>query len=191
MHKSRLEAFSDGVLAIILTIMVLGLKVPDGVGVSALLPLTHVFLCYVLSFVYIAIYWSNHHHLFQIVKHVNGPILWANSNLLFWLSMIPFVTAWAGENHFAEVPVALYGLVLLLAALSYFILTRALLASHGQGSDLEKALGSDIKGKISVALYALAIPIALIVPYLALAIYVLVAGVWIVPDRRIEKVIHD
>ena len=191
MHKSRLEAFSDGVLAIIITVMLLGLRAPQGAEISALFPLTHIFLCYVLSFVYIGIYWNNHHHLFQIVKHVNGPILWANSHLLFWLAMIPFVTAWSGENHFAEVPVAVYGVVLLLSAIAYFILTRVLLASHGQGSDLAKALGTDFKGKISVLLYALAIPLAFVSPYIALGIYVLVATVWIVPDRRVEKVIYN
>lgn len=188
MHKSRLEAFSDGVLAIIITIMVLELKVPHGTEMSNLAPLAPIFLSYVLSYVYIAIYWNNHHHMFQVVKHVNGSTLWANIHLLFWLSLLPFVTAWAGENHFAPTPVAAYGVVLFMGAISYYILTRALLASHGQSSELAIALGNDFKGKISVVLYALAIPIALWLPIVALLIYILVALIWLVPDKRMEKV---
>jgi len=187
MHKNRLEAFSDGVLAIIITIMVLELKVPHSSELWSLIELLPTFISYAISFIYIAIYWNNHHHLFQIVKHVNGPILWANAHLLFWLSIVPFVTAWSGENHFAAVPVAVYGIVLFLAGASYYILTLALLTSHGNESDLAKAIGKDIKGKISMVLYAIAIPIAFYAPYIALLIYILVAIMWIVPDKRIEK----
>lgn len=190
MNKNRLEAFSDGVLAIIITIMVLELKIPHGnPDISALLPLWPAFLAYVLSFIYIGIYWNNHHHLFQLVKQVNGPILWANSLLLFWLSLFPFVTAWSGENHFSEASVAVYGVVLFMAAISYFILTRALLGKHGKDSDLARALGNDFKGKISALLYAAAIPIAFYFAYVSLAIYALVALIWIVPDRRVEKML--
>jgi uncharacterized membrane protein len=189
MHKNRIEAFSDGVIAIIITIMVLELKVPHGAEFSNLTPLLPVFLSYFLSFIYIAIYWNNHHHLFQIVKHVNGPTLWANVHLLFWLSLVPFVTAWSGENHFEKLPVALYGCVLLCAAVAYYILTLVLLSSHGKDSELAKAIGSDFKGKISLVFYALAIPAAFWSAYIALAFYIVVAIIWLVPDRRIEKVI--
>lgn len=160
MHKGRLEAFSDGVLAIILTIMVLELKVPHGEGVEALRPLLPVFLSYVLSFVYIAIYWSNHHHLFQAVCRVNGPILWVNLHLLFWLSLLPFATAWVGENHFQSAPLALYGVVLLMAGIAYFVLTQALLAQHDRDSVLAHAIGRDLKGKLSVVAYVVAVPLA-------------------------------
>lgn len=188
MGKGRLEAFSDGVIAIIITIMVLELKIPHGADWHALRPLIPPFLSYVLSFIYIGIYWNNHHHLFQAVHKVNGRILWANTHLLFWLSVIPFVTGWSGENHFAPLPVALYGVVLLCAATAYFILVRALLAHHGKDSTLATAMGSDFKGKISLVLYAAAIPLTLISSWLSLGLYAGVAVIWIIPDRRIEKV---
>jgi uncharacterized membrane protein len=190
MHKSRLEAFSDGVIAIIITIMVLELKVPHGDQFQDLVKLIPIFLSYVLSFIYVAIYWNNHHHLFQIVKQVNGRILWANMHLLFWLSMIPFVTAWSGESHFSEAPVALYGVVLFMAAVAYYILSLALLSGHGPDSDLAKAIGSDFKGKASLALYAIAIPLAFWNSFASFGIFVLVAAIWFIPDRRIEKAIH-
>jgi uncharacterized membrane protein len=187
MGRGRLEAFSDGVLAIIITIMVLELKVPHGADLGALGPLIPVFLSYVLSFIFIGIYWSNHHHLFQAVRHVDGRILWANLHLLFWLSLIPFVTGWMGENHFAAWPVALYGTVLLSAAIAYFILTRVLVSSHGRDSALAKAVGRDVKGKVSVVCYAVAIPLAFVNSWLACALYVLVVVMWLIPDRRIER----
>ena len=191
MSKGRLEAFSDGVIAILITIMVLELRPPAGTDLAALLPLTPIFLSYVLSFVYLAIYWNNHHHLFQAVQRVNGRVLWANLHLLFWLSLIPFVTAWMGENNFAAWPVALYGGVLLLAACAYFLLVRSLLSLHGQDSTLAAALGSDFKGKISIVIYAIAVLLAFIMPLLSCALYVSVAVIWFIPDRRIEKVIGD
>lgn len=191
MVKGRLEAFSDGVIAIIITIMVLELKRPHESDLAALLPLIPTFLSYVLSFVYVGIYWNNHHHLFQAVRHVNGATLWANLHLLFWLSLFPFATAWMGENHFAAMPVALYGVVLLLAAIAYFVLTRTLILSHGQNSTLANALGRDLKGKLSVLIYAVAIPIAFAIPLLASALYILVAVMWLVPDRRIEKTLNS
>jgi uncharacterized membrane protein len=187
MSKGRLEAFSDGVVAIIITIMVLEMRAPLGAELQALRPLAPVFLSYVASFTFIGIYWTNHHHLLQVVKHVNGPILWANLHLLFWLSLTPFVTAWMGENHFAAWPVALYGIVLLCSAIAYFILTRQLLAIHGKESELAIALGADFKGKISMVIYLVAIPLAFVRPWLAGALYVMVAIMWLVPDRRIEK----
>lgn len=187
MGKGRLEAFSDGVMAIIITIMVLELKVPHEATWAALRPLIPVFLSYVLSFIYVGIYWHNHHHLLQAVRHVNGPILWANSHLLFWLSLFPFATAWMGENNFAAVPVALYGLVVLLAAIAYFMLTRVLIAHHGKDSTLAAAIGRDTKGKISLGIYAIAVVSALLVPWFACLLYVLVAILWLIPDRRIEK----
>ncbi len=186
MSKQRLEAFSDGVIAIIITVMVLEMREPQGAGWAALRPVLPVFSSYALSFVFLGIYWNNHHHLFQAVRHVNGRVLWANLHLLFWLSLTPFVTSWMGESHFATRPVALYGAVLLLAALAYFILTRALIALHGSDSALATALGSDFKGKVSVVLYVAAIPLAFVRPWLACAVYVLVAVVWLIPDRRIE-----
>jgi TMEM175 potassium channel family protein len=189
MTRNRLEAFSDGVIAIIITIMVLELRVPLGASFSALRPLAPVFLSYVLSFIFIGIYWNNHHHLLQVVEHVNGRVLWANLHLLFWLSLTPFVTAWMGENHFAESPVALYGVVLLCSAIAYFILTRALLSIHTRDSLLAIALGADFKGKISVVIYAVAIPLAFFRWWLAYGLYVFVAVMWLVPDRRIEKTI--
>ena len=189
MHKGRLEAFSDGVIAIIITIMVLEMKAPHGADFAALKPLFPVFLSYLMSFIYLGIYWNNHHHLFQAVKHIDGRILWANSHLLFWLSLIPFVTAWMGENQFAAFPVALYGGVLLSAAVAYFILVQVLLAHHGKDSLLAKAIGDDFKGKISLVIYLAAIALAFINPFLACALYILVAIIWLVPDRRIEKVL--
>jgi len=187
--KQRLEAFSDGVIAIIITVMVLEMKVPQGADRAALRPLIPVLLSYVLSFVFLGIYWSNHHHLLQAVRHVNGRILWANLHLLFWLSLTPFVTSWMGENHFAAWPVAVYGAVLLLAAVAYFILTRELIALHGRDSTLAAAVGSDLKGKGSLVLYAAAIPLAFWHPWIACALYVLVAVLWLIPDRRIEAVL--
>jgi uncharacterized membrane protein len=187
MHKGRLEAFSDGVIAILITIMVLEMKVPHGTGWAALRPLVPVFLSYLLSFVFLGIYWNNHHHLLQAVRHVNGQILWANLHLLFWLSLIPFVTGWMGENHFAPLPVAAYGAILMLAGIAYFILTRVLIAQEGPGSALAKALGEDVKGKASVACYAVAIPAASVSAWISCALYVLVAVLWLIPDRRIER----
>ena len=187
MTKSRLEAFSDGVIAIIITIMVLEWKVPHEATFAALRPVAPVFLSYVLSFIYLGIYWSNHHHLLQAVEHVSGRVLWANLHLLFWLSLIPFVTAWAGENHFAPLPTATYGGVLFMAGVAYFILTRALLSIHESDSVLATALGADFKGKISMVIYVVAIPLAFVKSWLAWAVYVFVAVMWLVPDRRIEK----
>jgi uncharacterized membrane protein len=187
MSKGRMEAFSDGVLAIIITIMVLELAVPHEPDPGALLPLLPKFVSYALSFVFLGIYWSNHHHLLQAVKHVDGRALWANLHLLFWLSLIPFVTAWMGENHFAAWPVALYGFILVLAAIAYFILTRALIVLHGRESVLATAVGRDFKGKVSVVIYLVAIPLAFVNSWLAGGLYVLVAALWLVPDRRIEQ----
>lgn len=191
MNKGRLEAFSDGVLAIIITIMVLEMKVPHGTDLDALRPLLPVFLSYILSFVYLGIYWNNHHHMLHVTAKVTGAILWANLHLLFWLSLIPFVTGWMGENSFAPVPTALYGVVLLLAALAYWNLQRVIISRQGPGSLLARAVGRDLKGKISPVLYALAIPGALLHPALAGGIYVLVALIWLVPDRRIERALED
>ncbi|MDX2243496.1 MAG: TMEM175 family protein [Leptolyngbyaceae cyanobacterium bins.302] len=185
--KGRLEAFSDGVIAIIITIMVLELKVPHEATIAALQPLIPIFFSYVLSFVYVGIYWHNHHHLFQIVQQVNGQVLWANSHLLFWLSLFPFSTAWMGENHFAALPVALYGVVLLLAAIAYFILSRSLLAIHDPNSSLAIALGKDFKGKLSIVLYVMGILLALVNAWIGALLYVVVAAIWLIPDRRIEK----
>jgi uncharacterized membrane protein len=187
MSKGRMEAFSDGVIAIIITIMVLELKVPHGVEPSALRPLIPTFLSYAMSFIYLAIYWNNHHHLLQAIQHVNGRVLWANMHLLFWLTLIPFGTAWMGEDRFAAWPVAIYGIVLVLAAIAYFILTRALIALHGRESVLANVVGRDFKGKISVVIYLIAIPLALVDRWVAFGLYVLVAVIWLVPDRRIER----
>jgi uncharacterized membrane protein len=187
MTKGRLEAFSDGVIAIIITIMVLEFRPPHGADLAALRPLIPTFLSYVLSFVFVGIYWNNHHHLLQAAERVDGRILWANLHLLFWLSLTPFVTAWMGENDFAALPVAMYGTVLLLAGTAYFILARTLLAQHGAESALARALGRDFKGKVSLVLYALAIPLSFVSPAIACAIYVFVAIMWLVPDRRIEE----
>jgi uncharacterized membrane protein len=187
MNKARLETFSDGVIAIIITIMVLELKVPHGEGADALHPLLPVFLSYVLSFIYLAIYWNNHHHMLHTLHKVTGPILWANLHLLFWLSLIPFTTGWMGENHFAELPTALYGMVLLMAAIAYFILQATIIASQGSDSLLRRAVGSDWKGKLSPVLYLIAILAAFASHWTAKAIYVLVALIWLIPDRRIER----
>jgi uncharacterized membrane protein len=187
MSKGRMEAFSDGVIAILITIMVLELAVPHGAKVSALRPLVPVFLSYVLSFVFIGIYWNNHRHLLQATSHVDGRVLWANLHLLFWLSLIPFATGWMGENDFAAWPVAVYGAVLLLAAVAYFFLAQSLVALHGSESTLAKALGRDVKGKISMVIYLAAIPLTFLRPWLAYGLYVFVAVMWLVPDRRIEK----
>ncbi|MES2071884.1 MAG: TMEM175 family protein [Pseudomonadota bacterium] len=189
MGKGRLEAFSDGVIAIIITIMVLELKVPHGTELSALVPLVPVFFSYVLSFIYVGIYWNNHHHVFHAVKQVNGPALWANLHLLFWLSLIPFVTGWVGENQFTALPLALYGCVLLMCSVAYYLLTRVLVASHGQDSALAQALGRDVKGIISVICYAAAIGLAFWNAWASFATYVGVAAVWFIPDRRIEHVL--
>ena len=189
MKTNRLEAFSDGVLAIIITIMVLELKVPHGTDWSALQPLLPVLLCYVLSFVYVGIYWNNHHHLFHSTKQVSGGILWANLHLLFWLSLFPFTTAWMSENHFSAGPAALYGFVLLMAAFAYWTLQQLIVASQGPQSLLKKAIKGDWKGKLSLVLYVIAIGLAFRLELLALAIYILVALLWLVPDRRIERVL--
>jgi uncharacterized membrane protein len=189
MSKNRMEAFSDGVLAIIITIMVLNFSVPHDADFESLRRLLPTFLSYLLSFVFLGIYWSNHHHLLQSIKHVDGRVLWANLHLLFWLSLTPFVTGWVGASHFAALPVALYGGVLLLAAIAYFILTRALISLHGRESVLATALGRDFKGKISVVIYAAAIPTAFLGPLYSCSLYVLVAIMWLVPDRRIERVL--
>ena len=189
MPKTRLEAFSDGVLAIIITIMVLELKVPHGEDLSVLAPLLPVFFSYVLSFVYIGIYWNNHHHLMHTVKRVNGGVLWANLHLLFWLSLLPFVTGWMGENHFAQLPTVLYGVVLLMAGVAYWILTVTIIHEDGADSLLARAIGKDLKGKLSVVAYVLAIALSFIDHWIAEAIYVLVALVWLVPDKRIERVL--
>ena len=188
MHKGRLEAFSDGVIAIIITIMVLEMKVPHGEEWSTLVPLLPVFVSYVLSFTYIGIYWNNHHHLLQAVRHVDGRVLWANLHLLFWLSLTPFVTGWMGENHFAAVPVALYGIDLLMCGVAYFILVRALIAANGD-TVIATAIGRDFKGKISVVIYAAAIALSFFAAWLSMALYVFVAVMWLIPDRRIEKAI--
>ena len=187
MGKNRMEAFSDGVLAIIITIMVLEMKVPHGADFAALRPLLPVFLTYVLSFIYLGIYWNNHHHMLHVTQHVSGAILWANLHLLFWLSLFPFVTGWMGENHFAVMPTALYGVILLMAAVAYWILQQAIIARHGRESLLAKAVGRDLKGKLSPVLYVIAIFAAFFVPWVAGALYVLVAALWLVPDRRIER----
>ncbi len=191
MGANRLEAFSDGMIAIIITIMVLELKVPEGASVDDLAPLTPVFLSYVLSFVYLAIYWNNHHHMTHTVHRVTGSILWANMHLLFWLSLIPFATGWMGENHFSPAPAALYGVVLLMAAITYWILQQVIIASQGDRSVLKKAVGSDWKGKLSPVLYAVAIPLAFWRPWGALSLYALGALIWLIPDRRIEKVLKN
>ena len=190
MNTQRLEAFSDGVMAIIITIMVLELRPPHGTDVAALRPLVPIGVSYVLSFVYLGIYWNNHHHMLHVTRRVDGAILWANLHLLFWLSLVPFVTAWMGENHFAPVPTAAYGIVLLMAGVSYLILQRTILLSEGPQSLLRQAVGRDWKGNASAVLYAIAIPSALAWPWVAWGIYVGVAVMWMVPDRRIERVVR-
>ena len=191
MTKGRLEAFTDGVLAIIITIMVLELKVPHGGDFVDLTPLLPVFGSYVLSFIYLAIYWNNHHHMMQTVKHVNGSMLWANMHLLFWLSMIPFVTGWMGENHFTEASVFLYGMVLLLAAIAYWILQQIIIKNHGSNSILAKALGNDIKGKASPILYTMGCIGAFFNVYISGAVYIIVAITWLIPDKRIDKIFRE
>ncbi len=191
MQRGRLEAFSDGVIAIIITVMVLELKVPHGEEWSALLPLIPVFVSYVLSFIYLGIYWNNHHHMLHATHHVDGSVLWANLHLLFWLSLVPFVTAWMGENHFATIPVVLYGIDLLAAAIAYYILARRLVAVNGQDSPIALALGSDFKGRISVVIYVTAIVAAFFYAWAALVLYAAVAVIWLVPDRRIERVVQE
>ena len=186
-----MEAFSDGVLAIIITIMVLEMKVPHGIDFESLRPLIPVFLSYILSFVFLGIYWNNHHHLLQAVKQVNGRILWANLHLLFWLSLIPFATRWMGENKFASLTVALYGVVLFFAAIAYFILTLTLITHHGKDSAIAIALGKDFKGKISVVIYAVAILLSFEYSIIACLLYVLVAIIWLIPDKRIEKILSE
>ena len=189
MSSSRMEAFSDGVMAILITIMVLDLKVPQGDRIEDLVTLWPVFLSYVLSFALLGIYWNNHHHLLQAVEVVDGRVLLANLHLLFWLSLFPFATAWMGEHHFAEVPTAGYGVVMVAAAVAFYILVRALIAANGADSKLAAAIGNDMKGKISPALFGIAIPVSLLAPGAGLAIYILVALIWVVPDRRIERVL--
>jgi uncharacterized membrane protein len=186
MGKGRLEAFSDGVIAIIITIMVLELKAPPGTSPESMRPLLPVFLSYVLSFVYVGIYWNNHHHLLQATRRVNGRILWANLHLLFWLSLVPFVTSWLGESHFAPWPVAVYGGVMLFSGIAYYILSRVLVHHHGRDSELAAAVGTDRKGEISLVIYAVAIALSFASPTVACALYVLVAVIWLIPDRRIE-----
>ena len=189
MTRNRLEAFSDGVIAILITIMVLELSIPHGAELSDLRNTWPVFLSYVISFVYLAIYWNNHHHVLYLTERVTGGVLWANIHLLFWLSLVPFTTGWMGENEFAATPTALYGVVLLLAAVAYYVLVRVIIRSQGKESLLARAIGSDLKGKLSVVLYAVAIPVALVAPFAALALYGVVAAIWLVPDRRIERVV--
>ena len=191
MGTTRLEAFSDGVLAIIITIMVLELHVPHETTVAALRPLLPVVLSYLLSFVYIGIYWNNHHHMLHVTPRVSGGILWANLHLLFWLSLVPFTTAWMGENHFTAAPTAAYGVVLLMAAIAYYILQLAILRNQGPGSALARAVGNDLKGKLSPLFYITAIPMAFVRPWISGALYVAVALLWLTPDRRIERVIDD
>ena len=190
MGKNRLEAFSDGVIAIIITIMVLEMKVPHGEGIETLAPLIPVFLSYVLSFLYLGIYWNNHHHMLYACRLVTGPMLWANLHLLFWLSLIPFATGWMGENHFAAAPSALYGVVLLMAAVAYWILQQLIIASQGPDSILKKAIGGDWKGKISLVVYLCGIVSTFLWPWVAQVLYVAGALMWLVPDRRIEKTLH-
>ncbi|MFZ6767429.1 TMEM175 family protein [Undibacterium sp. Di26W] len=191
MGKTRLEAFSDGVIAILLTIMVLEMKVPHGGTLDTLLQVWPVFFSYVLSFIYVGIYWNNHHHMLHTCHRVTGGILWANLHLLFWLSLIPFASGWVGENHFASAPVALYGLVLLLAAIAYFILQQQIIATQGPDSILKKAVGTDWKGKLSPITYATGIPLAFWYPLVSMALYVSMAMIWLIPDRRIERALRN
>lgn len=191
MNKNRLEAFSDGVLAIIITIMVLEFKVPNDTTFESVVKLSHKFLSYILSFIYVGIYWNNHHHMMHTVKRVNGAILWANLHLLFWLSLIPFATAWIGEHHFAPFPMMLYGLILLMNAIAYFILQRVILKHHGKDSVLSKAIGKDYKGKASIVLYVIAVLSSKYYTEISGALYILVALIWLVPDKRIEKILNE
>lgn len=190
MEKERLLAFSDGVIAVIITIMVLEMKVPQDASLGALASVIPVFLSYVLSFVYVAIYWNNHHHFFHLVRHVNGVMLWANMNLLFWLSLIPFTTGWMGENHFAPVPTALYGVALLMPALAFYGLQLVIIRTQGSDSALARAIGRDLKGKVSPPLYVAGILLAFVDARIACAIYLLVALLWFIPDRRVERVVR-
>lgn len=191
MDKNRVEAFSDGVLAIVITIMVLELKVPHQATLTALKPLLPVFLTYVLSFIYLGIYWNNHHHLLKAARRVTGAMMWANLHLLFWLSLFPFVTGWMGENHFTTAPTAVYGTVLLLAGIAYYILQSAIITEQGHNSKLAAAIGRDLKGKVSPLCYAVAIGLAFVSPWISNAIYVFVALIWLVPDRRIERALAE
>ncbi len=191
MEKNRLEAFSDGVLAIIITIMVLELKVPHGVDIATLRPLLPVFLSYVLSFIYVGICWNNHHHLIKACRTVTGGIMWANLHLLFWLSLFPFATGWIGENHLAPLPVALYGGMLLLAAIAYYLLQNLIIAGHGRDSKLAAVFGRDYKGRLSIVFYAIAIPAAFFRPWIGIALYVAVALMWLIPDKRIERIVEE
>jgi uncharacterized membrane protein len=191
MGKGRVEAFSDGVIAIIITIMVLELKVPEGFDLAALRPLIPIFLAYVLSFIYVGIYWNNHHHMFHAVQKINGAVLWANLHLLFWLSLLPAVTHWIGESHLSAWPTAMYGVVLFMAAIAYFILTRVLINRHGPDSPLAKALGRDLKGKLSVVIYLAGVVLAFFVPWISVALYTLAAAMWLVPDTRVEHVLES
>lgn len=191
MKKGRLEAFSDGVVAILITILVLELKIPHGTDLESLRPILPVFLTYVLSFVYLAIYWNNHHHMLHATERINGRILWANMHLLFWLSLIPFATGWMGENHFAPTPTAIYGAVLLAAAFAYYILQSTIVAQQGADSKLRAAIGRDLKGKLSPLIYLAAIPLAFVHEGIAQALYVFAALIWLVPDRRIESTLKD
>ena len=190
MGKTRLEAFSDGVIAIIITIMVLEMKVPHGATIGALWPLLPVLLSYILSFVYVGIYWNNHHHLLHTAKRVSAGVLWANLHLLFWLSLLPFATGWMGENHFAPLPSALYGVVLLMAAVAYYVLQLAIIRNEGEHSLLKKALGQEKKGKSSLVLYLIAVPLAFVLPGLAQIVYIGVAIMWLIPDQRIERLLE-
>jgi len=187
MDPARLEAFSDGVLAILITIMVLDLKVPKGITWDALLPMTNTLLCYVLSFVYLGIYWNNHHHMFHLADRVNGRIMWANMHLLFWLSLVPFVTEWVGANHFARVPAAAYGFVLLMAGIAYWLLQAAIIQDQGRDSKLRQAIGKDLKGKASPSIYTIALLCSFINGWVSMALYALVAAMWFIPDPRIES----
>jgi uncharacterized membrane protein len=191
MKKDRLEAFSDGVIAILITIMVLELRIPHGIDWDALRPLVPVFLTYVLSFIFLGIYWNNHHHLLYATERINGKILWANLHLLFWLSLIPFVTGWMGENHFAPLPTAVYGVILLLAAVAYTILQYLIVAQQGANAQLARAVGKDVKGKLSLVSCALAIPLAFVNQWISDGLYVLVALMWLIPDRRIESKLSE
>lgn len=191
MKTGRMEAFSDGVIAILITIMVLELKIPHGADLEALRPIVPAFLTYVLSFIYLGIYWNNHHHMLQATEQINGKILWANLHLLFWLSLVPFVTGWMGENHFAPLPTAIYGVVLLLAAISYTILQTLIVAQQGANTKLKAAVGKDVKGKLSILCYVLAIPLAFVHQLISDGLYVLVALMWLIPDRRIESKLSE
>jgi uncharacterized membrane protein len=186
-NKARLEAFSDGVIAVIITIMVLELKVPHGTDLAALVPMIPVFLTYALSYIFIGIYWNNHHHLMHAVQKIDGSILWANLHLLFWLSLVPFVTGWMDENHFESVPVAAYGVVLLMSGVAFYLLAQCLSAIHGSDSQIAKRLGRDFKGRISIVIYLVAIPVAFAAPFASCLLYIVVATLWFVPDRRFEK----